>query len=111
MGVGDRLTSERTPEWMADAIVEVLRREKDLLKRFGSRELVLALLNGAEMEMRPCQDRRFGWNEACGSGGRGKVRVTCESSGGSAYDEVRNCENCNGFGEVRRLKFKHPAND
>ncbi len=101
--------SERTPEWMADAIIEVLRREKDLLKRFGARELVFALLNGAEMEMRPCQDRRL--NEACGSGGRGKVKVTCESSGGSFYDEVRNCENCDGKGEVRRLKFKHAAYD
>lgn len=105
------MATERTPEWLADVIVEILRREKDLLQRFGSRELILALLSGADMEMRPCKDRRFGWGEACGSGGRGKVRLTCERSGGSLYEEVRDCENCAGKGEVRRLKFRHPARD
>lgn len=105
------MSAERTPEWIADAILEILEREKDLMKRFGRRALIVALLEGAEMEMRPCQDRRFGWREACGSGGRGKVNVTTETSNGSPYDEIRNCESCGGTGEVRRLKFHQPARD
>lgn len=102
---------ERTPEWYADAIVEILCREKNLIERFGKRELIRALLAGAEMEWRPCRDRGFGYGEDCGSGGKGKVKVTCERSGGSYYIEIRDCEACRGKGEVRRLKYHHPAYD
>jgi len=111
------LSISKTPEWLTDAILEVLQRERDLIQRFGRRELILALLNGeAEMELRPCQWQPSSWGRSfgdggCGSGGSGKVKVICESSGGSFYEEIRECENCRGAGQVRRLKFRYPAYD
>lgn len=111
------LSLSKTPEWLTDAILEVLQRERDLIQRFGRRELILALLRGeAEMELRPCRRRSYasfgpGRDGDCGSGGLGKVKVICESSGGSFYEEIRECENCRGAGQVRRLQFRHPAYD
>lgn len=102
----------RTPDWIADAIMVVLKREKNLIERFGVRELVLSILKGeSDIETRECGSKQYGWGEHCGSAGKGKVRVTCESSGGSFYEEVRDCESCRGSGEVQRLKFRHRAYD
>lgn len=106
--------SERTPEWVADAIMVVIQRERDLTKRFGLHALVLALLKGeADIEVRPCK-RIEEWDRErrCGSGGApGKVEVTCERSGGLLYEEIRDCETCRGAGAERRLKFQYPAYD
>jgi len=99
---------------MADAIMVVLRKEPNLTERFGIRTLVLALLKGeADIEERPCR-KTNAWDRdhLCGFGGApGKVRVTCERSGGLLYDEIRDCETCRGTGTERRLKYRYQAYD
>jgi len=102
----------RTPDWVADAVMVILTREKDLVERFGVRELILSLIKGeSDIETRECKDKQYGWGEHCGSAGKGKVRVICESSGGSFCTEVRDCSVCRGAGELSRLKFRHLAYD
>ncbi|HUX16253.1 MAG TPA: hypothetical protein VMW52_07250 [Phycisphaerae bacterium] len=83
----------RTSEQNAEAICEALRREVNLIKRYGRYRVVLAILQGAEMREMGC--------DRCGASG--KHDVECESSGGTVYVETRTCESCDGSGRVRRL--------
>lgn len=90
---------ERTPKENADAIFEALCRENPKLGRDRYR-IILAVLEGAEMREETCRQCH----------GRGKITVTCESSGGTFYNETRKCpgswdDGCDGTGKIRRLQF------
>lgn len=87
-------------KWYADAIFEALHRESPELGRDRYR-IMLEILKGAEMREEKCRKCRGG----------GKIVVTCESSGGSLYDEKRTCPGpwdggCEGTGKIRRLQTR-----
>jgi hypothetical protein len=91
---------KHSPEYYANAIFEALHREKPNQMGRDRYRIMLAVLKDDEMREETCRKCR----------GRGKITVTCESSGGTFYDETRKCpgpwdDGCEGTGKIRRLQF------